>query len=74
VERFQGFTKYGEKCDAATINLMLCELHGEKDFIASAKRFVIIASANQNFYGENFNCNNNNMDCYHNNYSCHRNK
>ena len=49
-------------------------IHGEKDFVASAKSFVIIASANQNCCGDNVNCNNNNMNCYHNNYSCHRNK
>jgi len=48
-------------------------LHGEKDFVASAKRFVIIASANQNCCGDNFNCNNN-MNSYHKNYSFRRNK
>ena len=48
--------------------------HGEKDFVASAKRFVNIASANQNCCDDNFNCYNNYMNCYHNHYSCHRNK
>ena len=35
--------------------------HGEKYFVASAERFVNIASANQNCCGDNFNCYNNNM-------------
>jgi len=48
-------------------------LHEEKDFVASAERFVIIASAKQNCCGDNFNCFDN-MNCHHNNYSCDRNK
>jgi len=48
--------------------------HGGKDFVASANRFVITASANQNCCGDNFICSNNNMNCYRNNYRCHRNK
>jgi len=48
--------------------------HGEKDFVASANRFVIIASANQNCCGDNFICSNNNMNCFRNNYNRHRNK
>jgi len=44
----------------------------KKTFVASAKRFVIIALANQYCCGDKFNFNN--MNCYHNNYSCLRNK
>jgi len=42
-------------------------LHGEKDFVGSAKRFVNIASAIQNCCGDNINW-------YHNNYIGHRKK
>ena len=53
--------------------LYFCLLvHGEKEFVALAKRFVNIATANQNCCGDKLNCYNN-MNCYHNNYSCHRN-
>jgi len=41
--------------------------HGEKDFVASAKRSINIASANQNCCGDNFNHYNNNTNCYLNN-------
>jgi len=46
-------------------------LHGENDLVASTKRFVNIASANQNCWGDNFsrygdNCN----SCGNNSYCC----
>jgi len=46
-----------------------CQLwsHGEKDFVASAKRSINIPSANPYCCGDNFNCYNNNIDCYRNN-------
>jgi len=44
------------------------------DFVASTKRFVNIASANQNCCVDHFNCYNNNVNCYQNNYCCRRNK
>jgi len=47
------------------------QLHGEEDFVASAERFVNIASANQNSC-DDFNCYN--MNCHNNTYSCNRNK
>jgi len=52
---------------------LFCQ-HGEKDFVASAERFVNIASANKNYCGDNVECYKNNTNCHHNNYSCHRNK
>ena len=47
-------------------------MHGQKDFVASAERFVI-ASANLNCCGNDFDCYNN-INCHHNNYSCNHNK
>ena len=44
--------------------------HGENEDLN--KKFVDVASANQNCCGDNFNCSNNNMDCYHSNCSNHR--
>ena len=45
-----------------TVPFWYC-LHGEKDFVGSAKRFVNIASAIQNCCGDNFNCYNS-INCY----------
>jgi len=39
-------------------------VHGEKGLVASAKRFVNIASANQNCWSDNFNCYNNSINCH----------
>jgi len=44
--------------------------HGEKDIVASAKRFVNIATANQNCWGDNFICYGNNCNCGSNLYCC----
>jgi len=41
--------------------------HGENDFVASTKRFVKIASANQNCCGYKVTCYGNNCDCRGNN-------
>jgi len=53
--------------------------HKENDFVASTKRFVTIASADENYCGDNF-ISYNNMDCYHTKsanvavqYNCHHN-
>jgi len=37
-------------------------LPGEKEYVASAKSFVSVASANEIRCGDNFNCYNNNMN------------
>jgi len=44
--------------------------HGEKDFVASTKRFVDIASANQNCCGDYFTCYGHNSNFYGNNSYC----
>jgi len=59
------------RCTAATLRSLLERLpekiHEEKDIVASEKRSITIASANQNGSGDNFNCYNNKINCYHNN-------
>jgi len=44
--------------------------HGESDFVASTKRFVNIATANQNCWGDNFTCYGDDCNCCGNNSYC----
>jgi len=59
---------------------MLFSSHGGNDFVASTKRFVNLASANQNCwgdkficYGDNCNCCGDNSYCCCNIWNCHHN-